>query len=175
MQKKCKPVWSIRLAIKKPHRKFKTRQSNKFFDAIQPLCTNNIVGCESKFNWYWLADTRRERQITFALSHALYLNAIHGGKVKNDRLDSERLALLLKGGNFATAYAYAYPNELRATRDLLRLRFRLTRLNVELLTHLQIKPKRSSIGSKRNIETNPAKRKSALLQADRAEEQPTER
>jgi len=44
--------------------------------------------------------------------------AIHGDKVKNDKVDSEKLALLLRGGNFATAYAY--PKELRATRDLLR-------------------------------------------------------
>ena len=57
------------------------------------------------------------------LGHALYLKAIHGGKVKNDKLDSEKLALLLRGGNFATAYAY--PKELRATRDLLRRRTHL--------------------------------------------------
>lgn len=48
------------------------------------------------------------------LGHALYLKAIHGGKVKNDKLDSEKLAPPLRGGNFAIAYAYL--KELRATR-----------------------------------------------------------
>jgi hypothetical protein len=33
--------------------------------------------------------------LQFVLAHALYLKAIHGGKNKNDRIDSEKLALLL--------------------------------------------------------------------------------
>ena len=121
---------------KQLHRNFKTRQSDKFFDQIQPLGKNLVVGCESTFNWYWLADACHQRNIPFVLGHALYLKAIHGGKVKNDKLDSEKLAMLLRGGNFTTAYAY--PKQLRATRDLLRRRTRLTRLKAELLTHLQI-------------------------------------
>ena len=67
-----------------------------------------MLGCESTFNGYWLADECRERQLPFVLGHALYLKAIHGGKVKNDKLDSEKLALLLRGGNFTTAYAYEF-------------------------------------------------------------------
>ena len=109
-----------------------TSSSNK----SNPLATDIVVGCESTFNWYWLADACAQRNIPFVLGHALYLKAIHGGKVKNDRLDCEKLALLLRGGNFTTAYAY--PKALRATRDLLRRRTRLTRLKAELLTHLQI-------------------------------------
>jgi len=121
---------------KQLHRNFKTRQSDKFFNEIARFGTDLVIGCESTFNWYWLADACQERQIPFVLGHALYLKAIHGGKVKNDKLDSEKLALLLRGGNFTTAYAY--PKKLRATRDLLRRRTRLTRLKAELLTHLQI-------------------------------------
>ena len=121
---------------KQLHRNFKTRQSDKFFEQIKPFGNNIVVGCESTFNWYWLADACAQRNIPFVLGHALYLKAIHGGKVKNDRLDCEKLALLLRGGNFTTAYAY--PKALRATRDLLRRRTRLTRLKAELLTHLQI-------------------------------------
>ena len=44
--------------------------------------------------------------------------------------------MLLRGGNFATAYVY--PKELRATRDLLRRRTHLVRLKAQTLTHLQI-------------------------------------
>jgi transposase len=32
----------------------------------------------------------------FVLAHALYLKHIHGGKNKNDRIDSEKLAHLLR-------------------------------------------------------------------------------
>ena len=121
---------------KRLHRNFKTRQSNKFFDEIKPFEREIVIGCESTFNWYWLADACRERQIPFVLGHALYLKAIHGGKVKNDKVDSEKLAYLLRGGNFTTAFAY--PQELRATRDLLRRRTHLVRLRAETLTHIQI-------------------------------------
>ena len=65
-----------------------------------------MIGCECIFNWYWLADLCDEKGIPFVLGHALYLRAIHGGKVKNDKVDSEKLAYLLRGGNFAVAYAY---------------------------------------------------------------------
>ena len=41
---------------KQLHRNFKTRQSDKFFADIEPFGNNLVVGCESTFNWYWLAD-----------------------------------------------------------------------------------------------------------------------
>lgn len=118
------------------HRNFKTRQSDKFFADIEPFGNEIVVGCESTFNWYWLADACAQYKIPFVLGHALYLKAIHGGKVKNDKVDSEKLALLLRGGNFTTAFAY--PKELRATRDLLRRRTQLVRRRAETLTHIQI-------------------------------------
>ena len=118
------------------HHNYKTRNANKFFEELEPFGSDIAIGCESTFNWYWLADACRERKLSFILGHALYLKAIHGGKVKNDKLDSEKLALLLRGGNFATAYAY--PKELRATRDLLRQRTHFVRLKSQILTHLQI-------------------------------------
>lgn len=118
------------------HRNYKTRNSSSFFDDIAPFGNEIAIGCESTFNWYWLADACHERKLPFILGHALYLKAIHGGKVKNDKLDSEKLALLLRGGNFTTAYAY--PKKLRATRDLLRRRTHLMRQRAQTLTHLQI-------------------------------------
>ena len=50
------------------------------------------------FSWYWVADLCRELGITFVLGHALYMKAIHGGKVKNDRVDSKKIASLLRSG-----------------------------------------------------------------------------
>ncbi len=70
------------------------------------------------------------------LGHALYMKAIHGGKSKNDKLDAEKIALLLRGGMLPQAYAY--PKEKRATRDLLRRRSYLVRMRADLLGHVQL-------------------------------------
>ena len=118
------------------HRNFRTRDEDGFFERLETFGSDLVVGCESTFNWYWLADRCGDRQIPFVLGHALYLKAIHGGKVKNDKLDSEKLALLLRGGNFTLSYAY--PARLRATRDLLRRRTHLVRRRAQTLTHIQI-------------------------------------
>lgn len=95
-----------------------------------------VVACECVFCWYWLADLCRAEEIEFVLGHALYMKVIHGGKTKNDRPDAEKIAMLLRGGMLPEAYAY--PSQLRATRDLLRRRSRLVRMRAELLGHVQL-------------------------------------
>ena len=102
---------------------------------LEPFRDGLVVGVECTFSWYWLADWCREEKIEFVLGHALYMKAIHGGKAKNDKLDSEKLARLLRGGNFPLAYVY--PKEMRGTRDLLRRRTFFVRRRAELLAHLQ--------------------------------------
>jgi len=87
------------------------------------------------FAWYWLADLCAERQIPFVLGHALYMKAIHGGKTKTDKIDSQKIALLLRGGMLPQAYVY--PPAMRGTRDLLRRRTRLVRTRAEALAHIQ--------------------------------------
>jgi transposase len=107
-----------------------------FLRALAPFRDDLIVGVECMFAWYWVADLCQAENILFALGHALYMKAIHGGKVKNDRIDAGKIARLLRGGNFPIAYAY--PKGMRETRDLLRRRTYLVRKRAELLTHLQI-------------------------------------
>ena len=119
---------------KRLHRNFHTRDTNTFLEKIEPFNKSLVVGCESTFNWYWLCDLCERKRIPFILGHALYLKAIHGGKVKNDKVDSEKLAYLLRGGNFAVAYAY--PQAWRSTRDLLRRRTHFVRRRGETLTHI---------------------------------------
>ena len=63
------------------------------------------------------------------------MKAIHGGKTKNDKQDSLKIAHLLRGGNFPTAYVY--PRRLRAQRDLVRRRCYFTRQRAELQTHVR--------------------------------------
>lgn len=74
---------------KRLHRNFHTRDLDTFLSHIEPFANDLVVACESTFNWYWLCDLCQAKQIPFVLGHALYLKAIHGGKVKNDKIDSE--------------------------------------------------------------------------------------
>ena len=62
------------------------------------------------------------------------MKAIHGGKAKNDKIDSEKIARLLKSSMFPMAYVY--PKALKSTRDLMRRRLRLMRQRAELIAHI---------------------------------------
>jgi transposase len=106
-----------------------------FLRAIAPYREDLVVCVECIFTWYWLADLCTQEGIRFVLGHALYMKAIHGGKAKNDKIDSHKIAVLLRGGMLPQAYVY--PAEMRATRDLLRRRMHLTRKRAELLAHIQ--------------------------------------
>jgi hypothetical protein len=58
------------------------------FDLLFPYIDDVVVGVECVFCWYWLADLCAQHSIGFVLGHALYMKAIHGGKTKNDKIDS---------------------------------------------------------------------------------------
>ncbi len=107
-----------------------------FLTLIQPYLDDIVVGVECIFSWYWIADLCQQHQIDFVLGHALYMKCIHGGKAKNDKIDSEKIARLIIGGNFPQAYAY--PAEQRAIRDLMRRRSYLARLKGEIQAHISI-------------------------------------
>lgn len=62
------------------------------------------------------------------------MKAIHGGKAKNDRIDSFKIASLMHDGNFPLAYVY--PRHMRATRDLLRRRMKIVRHGANLKAHV---------------------------------------
>jgi transposase len=106
-----------------------------FRQALAPYREGLVVAVECIFTWDWLADLGAQEGIPFVLGHALYMKAIHGGKAKNDQIDSETIALLLRGGMLPKAYVY--PAQMRATRDLLRCRTHLMRKRSELLSHVQ--------------------------------------
>jgi len=106
-----------------------------FLKVIAPYKEDIVVAVECMFTWYWIADLCIENDIPFVLGHALYMKAIHGGKAKNDKIDSHKIAVLLRGGMIPTAYVY--PARMRATRDLLRRRNHLMRKRAELYAHIQ--------------------------------------
>jgi transposase len=106
-----------------------------FLKAIAPYRADLVVCVECLFTWYWLADLCAREGIPFILGHALYMKAIHGGKAKNDKIDAQKIAALLRGGMLPQAYVY--PAAMRATRDLLRRRMHLAHKRAELLAHVQ--------------------------------------
>ncbi len=118
----------------KVHQNLKT-DPELLFDTLFPYLENVVVAVECMFSWYWIADFCAEHNIDFVLGHALYMKAIHGGKTKNDKIDSYKIAKLVKGGTFPLAYPY--PAKMRATRDLLRRRTYMVRQCGLLLAHIQ--------------------------------------
>jgi transposase len=104
-------------------------------EALAPYRTDLVAAAECMFTWYWLADICADEGIPFVLGHALAMKAIHGGKAKNDKIDSHKIAVLLRGGMLPQAYVYPAP--MRATRDLLRRRLHLVRKRGQLLAHIQ--------------------------------------
>ena len=107
----------------------------RFLEAVAPYRDDLVVATECIYCWYWLADLCTREDITFVLGHALYMKAIHGGKAKNDKIDSRKIAVLLRGGTLAQAYVY--PPQMRATRDLLRRRLFFVRKRGELFAHVR--------------------------------------
>ena len=95
-------------------------ERDQLLRTLKPYRRDLVVAVECVFCWYWVADLCAEEGIKLVLGHALYMKAIHAGKSKNDRVDSFKIASLLRGGNLP--FGYVYPRQMRATRDLMRRR-----------------------------------------------------
>jgi transposase len=74
------------------HRNMKTDR-DAFLKAVAPYREDIVVAVECIFTWYWVADLCYKESIPFVLGHALYMKAIHGGKAKNDKIDSQKIAV----------------------------------------------------------------------------------
>jgi transposase len=118
------------------HTNIKGNDFDFFLKKIAPYRHSLTVVCECTFNWYWLADACFDANIMFVLGHALYLKLIHGGKNKNDRIDSEKLAHLLRANLIPPAYVY--PSERRPIRALLRQRMNYVWQRSALTTHISM-------------------------------------
>jgi len=106
-----------------------------FLKLVEPYRHDLTVCAECMFGWYWLADACQAANLPFVLAHALYLKAIHGGKNKNDRIDSEKIAHLLRTNLIPPAYVY--PADKRPLRALLRQRLFYVWSRSELLARIQ--------------------------------------
>ena len=83
-----------------------------FLQVIKPFRESLVVAVECIFTWYSLADLCAREAIPFVLGNTLYMKAIHGGKAKNDPIDSRKIAGLLRSGMIPQAYVY--PPEMRS-------------------------------------------------------------
>ena len=102
---------------------------------IEPYLPDVAISVECMFTWYWISDFCFQKNIPFVLGHALYMKAVHGAKTKNDKIDSKKIAMLLRAGMIPMAYVY--PQQMRSTRDLLRRRMYFMHKRSELLAHIQ--------------------------------------
>ena len=107
-----------------------------FLKKIEPYRHSLTVVCECTFNWYWLADACFEAKVPFVLAHALYLKHITSSKNKNDRIDSEKLAHLLRANLIPPSYVY--PSGRRPIRTLLRQRMSYVWQRAALMTHVSM-------------------------------------
>lgn len=117
------------------HTNIRNNDFEFFLKRVEPYRHSLTVCCECMFGWYWLCDACENGGLTFVLAHALYLKAIHGGKNKNDRIDSEKIAHLLRCNLIPPAYAY--PAEFRPLRALLRQRLLFVWRRSALLARIQ--------------------------------------
>ena len=117
------------------HTNVKDNDFEFFLQRIEPYKHDLTVCCECMFGWYWLADACHQAGLTFVLAHALYLRAIHGGKNKNDRIDSEKLTHLLRCNLIPPSYVY--PADKRPMRALLRQRVYYVWRRTEILNRIQ--------------------------------------
>jgi Transposase len=66
--------------------------------AMAPYRDDLVIAVDCSFPWYWLADLWAQEGLPFVLGQALYMQAIHGGQTKNETIDSQKIAGLLRGG-----------------------------------------------------------------------------
>jgi hypothetical protein len=134
------------------HRTMQT-DPEAFLRAIAPYRPDMVVAVACLCTWSWRAALWADADIPFVLGHALSMKAIHGGKAKNDKIDSHKIAVLLRGGMLPQAYVY--PSEMRATRDLLRRRMHLAHKRGALLAHVHNTPRQDHLAaSGKNLADN---------------------
>ena len=117
------------------HTNIRNNDFEYFLKLVAAYRHDLTVVAECMFGWYWLSDACQGAGLKFVLAHALYLKAIHGGKNKNDRIDSEKLAHLLRSNLIPPAYVY--PTERRPLRALLRQRIYYVWSRAQLLARIQ--------------------------------------
>ena len=128
----------------------------KFFAELPP---QTPVAIEASGTWWWLVDLLEELGHQPVLSNPKQTKAIAAARLKNDRVDAERLALLLRGDLLPTVWIP--PAALREARELVRHRIQLVWLRGVIRNRLQ------AMLARRNLQ--PTSGKSWLTQRGQRE------
>jgi transposase len=117
------------------------------------------VAIEASGTWWWLVDLLEQLGHRPVLSNPKQTKAIAAARLKNDRVDAERLALLLRGDLLPTVWIP--PAALREARELVRHRIQLVWLRGVIRNRLQ------AMLARRNLQ--PTSGKSWLTQRGQRE------
>jgi transposase len=128
----------------------------KFFAELPP---HTPVAIEASGTWWWLVDLLEHLGHDPILSHPKQTKAIAAARLKNDRVDAERLALLLRGELLPTVWIPSAA--LREARELIRHRIQLVWLRGVIRNRLQ------AMLARRNLQ--PTSGKSWLTQRGQRE------
>jgi len=85
------------------HRTMQTAPET-FLHGVAPDRPGLVVAVACLGTWYGLADLWAAAGLPCGLGPALSMNAIHGGKAKNDNIDAHKHAALRRGGLLPQAY-----------------------------------------------------------------------
>ena len=131
-------------------------QLERFFAELPP---HTPIAIEASGTWWWLVDLLEHLGHDPILSHPKQTKAIAAARLKNDRVDAERLALLLRGELLPTVWIPSAA--LREARELIRHRIQLVWLRGVIRNRLQ------AMLARRNLQ--PTSGKSWLTQRGQRE------
>lgn len=101
-----------------------------FLELLGDLDGETRIAVEATYGWEWAAELFEDAGYEFHLAHPKGTKAIAAARVKNDAVDAQTLAQLLRAGLLPESYAP--PRQMRDLRDLLRHRIALTQLRTAL-------------------------------------------
>jgi transposase len=104
---------------------------NRFFESINSKDKKPVVVMESSSVWYNIyRHLSEERKLDVVLSNPIKTRAVASAKIKTDKLDAVKLAVLLRGGYIAECYI---PNRrMMNLRELVRHKAALMRMRTKL-------------------------------------------
>ncbi len=121
------------------------QEVSRFFSQLP---ARTPVAIEASATWWWLVDLLETLGHQPVLSHPKQTKAIAAARLKNDRVDATRLAMLLRAD--LLPQVWIPPAPLREARELLRHRISLTWLRSRLKNMLQ------SMLARRNLRPSSA-------------------
>lgn len=116
-------VWQRRLSHDE-------KELEEFFRDLPPA----RVAIEATGTWWWLVDVLESLGHQPILSHPKETKAISSARLKNDRVDAERLAILSRGDLLPVVWIP--PSDLREARELFRHRVGLVRQQTKIRNQL---------------------------------------